>query len=466
MPIMTPRRPATKAKPYLSQRARAGEDRLFRPEIMDLGSRAEGWIPGIARIFEAIGHSTLLASTPVLFSERDRLPRRLRGHLTSLRFVFLAPPTSLDRYVTVVRSHGASSKAATDEAPYGGIDEDPPDELFGNETDNDGKSPRGEREDDGPDEDAEEQEEWMDPAAMEAAGESEAHDALPEPIPIPDDVESTEEPVGRALVHLDLYGLYTPSAHHFLATMASGNVARQDAIQQALGRVASAGDGPAIVLFPEKIRTIPPAWRARAGRTLREWMGLDVNLEELACRMVLLHELGHHVFPGHDTRLMSEAAANWFAFGLLGHEERWLQWLKASWQRPEYRAYQMFFPTIPLPRHVSLAHRQLLLAAQHDLLGSYPEWFDALFCWHIHWSQCPENSVFDCVSEYVSECIRERRLPIGLNTFANAADHFHRVGAHFLARAFVRRGVRPSHLRESREQRLDRHFRMHAVIHW
>lgn len=100
---------------------------------------------------------------------------------------------------------------------------------------------------------------------------------------------------------------------------------------------------PAIFLCPERIHDIYPTV-IRLGEDLRHPVPLSLNPALVNLRITLLHELGHHFFPVHQSgsgRFLGEALANLFCYHSLDREgQAWLLYKSWHLQPPEYSAYR------------------------------------------------------------------------------------------------------------------------------
>lgn len=140
-------------------------------------------------------------------------------------------------------------------------------------------------------------------------------------------------------VTVDCYGIYTGSLLGWMHSMdfrSLGNVATEWAMSVNSGEEE---DAPAVLVSPELIGTLPALISYTAPSNVRRVLGSDA--ESLFLKLVLLHEIGHHVYPAHEnsTLAVSEAMANWFAFGFLSVAERAVFWEMSSTQAPPYRMY-------------------------------------------------------------------------------------------------------------------------------
>jgi len=139
---------------------------------------------------------------------------------------------------------------------------------------------------------------------------------------------------------IEPYGIYTDDCSIFL----SGVV---DMDKLPLGAKGGAG----IFLCPERIVRIYPTI-LEALLTPKHALPLTSNPILTNLKMVLLHELGHHIFPVHRNcrgkRYISEGLANYFCYSNLTEIERaWLLYKSRTLQPPEYSSY----------RFISILHR-------------------------------------------------------------------------------------------------------------
>ena len=139
---------------------------------------------------------------------------------------------------------------------------------------------------------------------------------------------------------IEPYGIYTDDCSIFL----SGVV---DMDKLPLGAKGGAG----IFLCPERIVRIYPTL-LEALRKPKYSIPLTSNPTLTNLKMVLLHELGHHVFPVHRNcngkKYIPEGLANYFCYSNLTEIERaWLLYKSRTLQPPEYSSY----------RFVSILHR-------------------------------------------------------------------------------------------------------------
>lgn len=321
---------------------------IFKPVVIDAGARAEGWVPGVSRMLESIRLSHLDLTMPEIFDAEGSLSRCIgSAHLRSLGLVVLAPRTLLQDVIEYIGTHGGTIPSIPDLDPFS-----PPAEgvapCLANAREghpsrdylldrivasDEGEYSEGQRQIEGP----------LDRKHTAAGDKSPRYDPFPIKVPGSQAGKTVEE-----WIQVDLYGLYTTSARSLqqIATAAGWSSLSLQVLNEALAdpKIASR---PAILLVPEALRELPDTWREEAGSGLRGALTLDRNLEEIACRMTLLHELGHHVFAGGPSdRYLSEAAANWFCFNQLDYDERWLLWIKTLKQPPEYQAFAGYFPLI------------------------------------------------------------------------------------------------------------------------
>jgi hypothetical protein len=153
--------------------------------------------------------------------------------------------------------------------------------------------------------------------------------------PAPTDVRS---------VVVDHYGLYVGSLYGWLERGASSALLgpAEASLLDRL-RATPALDGPAVLLCPERIRTLHGLLRRRIPVSVSDRLALDSVTNRTYLKLTLLHELGHHVFPAQDIsgmQYMPDAMANWFAFGFLDPRERRLLHAKTQTQSTPYRAYE------------------------------------------------------------------------------------------------------------------------------
>lgn len=139
---------------------------------------------------------------------------------------------------------------------------------------------------------------------------------------------------------IEPYGIYTDDCSIFL----SGVV---DMDKLPLGAKGGAG----IFLCPERIVRIYPTI-LEALRSPKYPIPLISNPILTNLKMLLLHELGHHIFPVHrnckGNKYISEGLANYFCYSNLTEIERaWLLYKSRTLQPPEYSSY----------RFISVLHR-------------------------------------------------------------------------------------------------------------
>jgi len=132
---------------------------------------------------------------------------------------------------------------------------------------------------------------------------------------------------------IEPYGIYSDDCSKFLSGVA-------DMDKLPLGTKGGAG----IFLCPERITRIYP--------TLLEVLSdpkyplpLIDNPILTNLKMVLIHELGHHIFPVHRNckgkKYISEGLANYFCYSNLTEIERaWLLYKSKTLQPPEYSSYR------------------------------------------------------------------------------------------------------------------------------
>lgn len=132
---------------------------------------------------------------------------------------------------------------------------------------------------------------------------------------------------------IEPYGIYSDDCSQFLSGVVDMN-------KLPLG----ANGGAGIFLCPERIARIYP--------TLLEILSNPKNPLPLAdnpiltnLKMVLLHEIGHHIFPVHRNckgkKYISEGLANYFCYTNLTEVElAWLLYKSRMMQPPEYSSYR------------------------------------------------------------------------------------------------------------------------------
>lgn len=136
----------------------------------------------------------------------------------------------------------------------------------------------------------------------------------------------------------DYLGLYTPSLAAFLSREAALCVAFRKA------GIADPPDHPAILLSPERISSMTTELIAELlalapGMATPNVLARDRTLD--FARIVLYHEIGHHVFRA-DTTALGEALADLFAEHCLDEESRLLHALYSLHLQPyPYSGYQV-----------------------------------------------------------------------------------------------------------------------------
>ncbi len=145
------------------------------------------------------------------------------------------------------------------------------------------------------------------------------------------------EPSKDGTIH-DYLGLYTPSLAAFLS--------REPDLQAAFRKagIADPPDQPAILLSPARIASVTTKLRAELltlvpGMAIPKVLARDRTLD--FARIVLYHEIGHHVFRA-DTTALGEALADFFAEHCLDEEARLLHALYSLYLQPyPYSGYQV-----------------------------------------------------------------------------------------------------------------------------
>lgn len=136
----------------------------------------------------------------------------------------------------------------------------------------------------------------------------------------------------------ELYGLYTPALESLLAA--------EPDLRNAFQRTAPPRDfsGPAVLVSPLRITTIQTELLSKLQARV-PWQPIPSVLRADCtmsfARLVLLHEIGHHVLPARGTRL-SEALASLFADVCSLEDDRLLHCLLAWYVIPYvYSGYQL-----------------------------------------------------------------------------------------------------------------------------
>ncbi len=294
-------------------------------KLLNLGSAHEGWLQSVRGLLgELMDPEVLERAVPTVpFEDLDE---RLR----SLRFVCLVDDLTLFESRQAFPERGRPGEP--DEDLYG---------LLG-------------RLRDAPVVDGgEEQPKWPRPEALRPVGEfSELlgrglHEARWAAGHEPHHGEVGEEQaVGRqgagVDVLVDCYGLYVGSLHGWAAGLGRS---RGNAGIEAMFRNHPdyrEADGPAVLLSPELISTLYRLVMSRAPRPVRYYLAPERAPDLIFLKLVLLHEIGHHVYPVHGraSKNVSEAFANWFAYGFLNPGERAVMHEKTETQTVSYQMYE------------------------------------------------------------------------------------------------------------------------------
>lgn len=158
---------------------------------------------------------------------------------------------------------------------------------------------------------------------------------------------------------IDCYGIYISSLkgwlEDYLYCLTSqrndsldqpNNYNQQNSVINRIGKILSQiknNDSPAVLLAPELIQTIPNMVFQSNPSLYPKLQYHKIDAQELSLKLVLLHEIGHHVFPIHKKNynvFLSEAMANWFAYCLISPLEREFMHEKTLHQPEEYRFYK------------------------------------------------------------------------------------------------------------------------------
>jgi len=139
---------------------------------------------------------------------------------------------------------------------------------------------------------------------------------------------------------IEPYGIYTDDCTIFLSDVV-------DMDKLPLGAKGGAG----IFLCPERIVKIYPTL-LEGLKNPKHPIPLTSNPILTNLKIILLHELGHHIFPVHRNckgkKYISEGLANYFCYSNLTDIERaWLLYKSRTLQPPEYSSY----------RFISILHR-------------------------------------------------------------------------------------------------------------
>jgi len=148
-------------------------------------------------------------------------------------------------------------------------------------------------------------------------------------------------------VIIEKYGIYVPSLARWLEILEAKNPGTR--INACLGNyLAQNSDktGPAILLCPDLIKRIPKLIRRNIEESSENNSLPDGGTATMfALRMILLHELGHHVYPSHHGTwegkiAYGECLANWFVHQLFSSWEQELLNAFTKKQTFVYRLYQ------------------------------------------------------------------------------------------------------------------------------
>ncbi|MBV5328993.1 MAG: hypothetical protein JZU65_15425 [Chlorobium sp.] len=178
-------------------------------------------------------------------------------------------------------------------------------------------------------------------------------------------------------VIIETYGAYVPSLQNWLMTMVGKGLSQQSLSTlkklEIFLAVHPDSSGPAILLCPELIQKIP----SRIGKHVRKVQDTRKAMPDggtatmSALRMVLLHELGHHLFS--NTGLLNsradhaykECLAQWFAHQMLPTWEQGLLEALALRQPPIYRIYAGLVLMQEKASGFDMLHELIVLSAFH-----------------------------------------------------------------------------------------------------
>jgi len=188
---------------------------------------------------------------------------------------------------------------------------------------------------------------------------------------LPESNNNSECHIGTVSLVVDCYGLYVTSIRLWAQSL--GSKQRPQSVGELLNRIedGSLTDGPAVLLCPENICEIPAIVASSVRPEMRRDHSLAGNPLLQFLRLVLLHEIGHHVFPLHcESRKsleLSEAMANWFVYRHVNPSDRLALHLLSETQDHCYRMYQGMLPLL-YPRSSALIS---LFAGFPSGCGSY-----------------------------------------------------------------------------------------------
>lgn len=167
-----------------------------------------------------------------------------------------------------------------------------------------------------------------------------------EDIAIPDESILKKGPYYGTLI-LEPYGMYVPSLQQWAKQLLNDGCPEWECINEFIQKNPR-NTGPAIILFPDTIATIPLSLKKTIEKKKLKQNGYmpdGCTATMSALRTIFFHELGHHIFSNFKyvndqaEKVYHEALANWFAHMLLAPWEKKLL-KKLSYTQPDiYRAY-------------------------------------------------------------------------------------------------------------------------------
>ncbi len=168
-----------------------------------------------------------------------------------------------------------------------------------------------------------------------------------------DDGISGQEPhhgecEGGGTVIVDCYGIYVGSLNSWLDWL-SYYIPQSKEIIACRNDFKSGKikDGPAVLICPELIETLYRDVIRKSSKSVRNALTLESNPLQIFLRFVLLHEIGHHVFPVFGSRSvinLSEALANWFVYWIITPKEREILHAESQMQSLPYQMYHGMLP--------------------------------------------------------------------------------------------------------------------------
>ena len=167
-----------------------------------------------------------------------------------------------------------------------------------------------------------------------------------EDIAIPDESILKKGPYYGTLI-IEPYGMYVPSLQQWAKQLQNDGCPEWECINEFIQK-NPCNTGPAIILFPDTIETIPLSLKKTIEKKKLKQNGYmpdGCTATMSALRTIFFHELGHHIFSNFKyindqaEKVYQEALANWFTHMLLAPWEKKLL-KKLSYTQPAiYRAY-------------------------------------------------------------------------------------------------------------------------------